>query len=70
MSEFQWCLMCQRASKKRRPEQAIGIDSECPHEDCEGYLGNLWDWDSFRQGRPDLPKVPEEGKAYPLSQKD
>jgi hypothetical protein len=64
MSDYQWCLLCQRASKKRFRNELP--DRECPFEDCDGYMGNLWDWDSFTGGRSDLPGIPEEGKIYNL----
>jgi hypothetical protein len=65
MSDFQWCLFCERATKKRHPDQIC--DERCPTPSCEGSLGNLWDWDSFRIGGIDLPLEPIEGAKHPLS---
>ena len=64
MSDYQWCLFCQRATRKQDP--IFESDQKCPTPNCQGALGNLWDWDVFRLGRKDLPVLPEDGKIYQL----
>ena len=69
-SEFQWCLHCQRASKKGN-YKLVPYDSDyyllCPFDDCDGdIMMDIVDWDSYREGREDLPELPEEGKLYSL----
>jgi hypothetical protein len=64
MSDFQWCLICGRVTRKRSTSKEV--DETCPTPGCAGTLGNIWDWDSFRQQREDLPVLPNEGQEYPL----
>ena len=76
MSIYQWCLHCERVSKKKGEKEC---DLECPYDNCDGSAWDLFDWDEHRKEildqeirikgkveRTDLPKVPEEGKTYLL----
>lgn len=77
-SEFQWCLHCERASKKGHyklvpcdgfARQVFGGNYWvlCPFDDCDGDpIMDIWDWDSFREVRKDLPEIPKEGEYYPM----
>ncbi len=63
MSKYQWCLHCERVSKKS--EKPF-----CPFKDCDGSVLDLIEWNEFREQLgnhlENLPEKPEEGKKYPL----
>lgn len=63
-SDYLYCIHCERAFKND------GNDMLCHYEDCNGGVGDLWNWDSVRltgkYREEEYPKIPEIGKQYPL----
>lgn len=53
------CLHCERAY------QSQGEDGECPFCGASTFMDG-WPWKDWKQGHPEYPKVPEEGKTYPM----
>ncbi len=54
-----WCLHCERT-------MICPPDMECVYPDCNGDFMDLWPWEQIREGHPEYPETPEEGKSYPM----
>lgn len=68
---FLYCIHCERAYPKDKYRVMSDIDfglmQMCPYEDCDGdAVMDAWEWDRIRSEYPEYPKVPEEGKGYPM----
>lgn len=61
--EFAWCCHCERAS---RVADWKAKRWNCPLDDCDGNLVDMWSWESLRSQKPELPETPEIGALYPL----
>lgn len=63
-----YCIHCERAFK------GSNDTIECPYEDCDGHVGDLWNWIKVRLPSEfrstEYPKVPELNKIYPLYEKE
>lgn len=69
--EYYWCLHCERAYHKEELRTVIAEDGSimemCHYSDCNGdAVIDAWDWEKIREGNPDYPEVPENGKHYPM----
>jgi hypothetical protein len=62
MKKFIWCLHCERTFLETPEYDGF----ECEYPDCDGHIGDLWDWKSVRQSHPEYPASPQHGKTYPL----
>lgn len=62
MEKFIWCLHCERTYLK----EAEHDEYECAYPDCDGHIGDLWDWESVKRGHPEYPATPKRGQVYPL----
>ena len=74
MKVWFWCLHCQRTfplnlpDKAQRDEYGHWLDSphRCAYKDCDGHIGDIWDWEEVRGHNPQYPETPVEGENYPL----
>lgn len=56
-----WCLHCERTFQSE--DETV---YECEYPDCDGHIGDFWDWDSIQSANKGYPKTPQKGKAYPM----
>ncbi len=71
-SVYLYCIHCERTYlngkfRKTKDEHSGEILQMCPYEDCDGdTVLDAWDWTQILESHPKYPKVPEEGKVYPM----
>jgi hypothetical protein len=39
---------------------------ECQYPECDGHIGDLWDWKRVKKEHPEYPTTPKHGQTYPL----
>ncbi|MBE9047988.1 hypothetical protein IQ255_26945 [Pleurocapsales cyanobacterium LEGE 10410] len=69
-SGYLWCLHCERAYKESEYRTEVNRNGDmmemCHYEDCDGdAVIDAWDWADLKEGHPDYPDNPVEGKVYP-----
>ncbi len=76
-TDWVWCLHCERAhlysvwryEKVDAPwAEILGLAEieMCPHEGCDGGMGDMWTWARIREANPGYPEIPLPGVVYPL----
>lgn len=72
---FGWCLHCERAFEIPEgmflEDGIVALDEdqcwECPFDDCDGDVWDLWTWQEFREDLNNFyPDVPTHGCEYPM----
>ena len=71
---FLYCIHCERAYPKNKYRVLSDIESGlmqmCPYEGCNGdAVIDAWEWDKICSENHSYPKIPEEGKVYPMYKK-
>jgi len=72
---YLYCIHCERAYPKKKfrvkKDKLFGDLQMCPYEECDGdAVMDAWEWDQIAMHHADYPEVPEEGKVYPMYDKN
>ena len=54
-----YCSLCERTFES-------DSKANCKYNECNGGLGDIWDWEVVREINPGYPEIPESGLEYPL----
>lgn len=62
MDKYIWCLHCERTYMLIDESDKY----ECQYPECDGHIGDLWDWKRVKKEHPEYPTTPKHGQTYPL----
>lgn len=57
--QWLWCLHCERVFFSNSI-------LECIYPDCDGHLGDIWEWSDIKESNPTYPETPDVTKRYQM----